>query len=72
VKKPYRVQRFGHSHCVIVPKAIFDKLKWKPGTEVFIDEIDGRVVITDAERRVKELLEVRIRLQIDQHRAKTA
>ncbi len=64
MKKPFKVHRFGHSLVVTVPKHIADQLRWKAGTEVMIESVDGRLVATDVPTRTKELLEIRIRESI--------
>lgn len=61
MRKPYRVHQFGHSLVVCIPVKALQQLKWRKGTEVFIDVIDGRAVITDADRKTRELFEIRVR-----------
>lgn len=47
-----------------IPKAILGQLQWKAGTDVLVESVDGRVIITDVPTRTKELLELRIRESI--------
>lgn len=68
MKRTYRISPNGRALSITVPKRILARLQWRRGTEVIIDEIDGRLVVTDVARHTEELLELRIREQIANHR----
>lgn len=57
MKRPTQVlHRQGHSTVCTVPTRLLDALQWKLGTEVYVEEIAGCVVIMSIDQLVTDRL----------------
>ena len=56
----FKITRNGNSLTLVVPRHALKALNWRLGTEVCIDIIDGRLVVTELEMRVRERIEARV------------